>query len=75
MLSLVPLSTQSALRSPAIVAKSGINLELKPAKPRKLLTSDDVVGQLASSTARTFSTVGPYPEGALLKSQGQILLL
>ena len=44
-----------------MVAKLGIKRALKPTIPRKLLTSVGVVGRLDSSTARTFSSVGPIP--------------
>ena len=58
-----PNSIPSILRVSAIVAKSRINLELHPTNLRKLLTSEAVVGRLASFTARTFS---PYVQHRVL---------
>ena len=57
------LRPPSILRVSAIVAKSRINLELHPTNLRKLLTSEAVVGRLASFTARTFS---PYVQHRVL---------
>lgn len=64
-----PNSIPSILRVSAIVAKSRINLELHPTNLRKLLTSEAVVGRLASFTARTFS---PYVQHRVL--EGMIMI-
>lgn len=58
-----PNSIPSILRVSAIVTKSRINLELHPTNLRKLLTSEAVVGRLASFMARTFS---PYVQHRVL---------
>ena len=51
----------STHKGSALVAKSGISLELNPTRPRKLLTSESDDGRVASFTAHTFSSLGPMP--------------
>lgn len=50
-----------ARSGPERVAKLGVKRVLKPTKPRKLLTSYDIVDQAASSTARILSSVRSIP--------------
>ena len=68
------------------MAKLGIKRAQKPAIPRKHLISVGVVGRLDSSTAGTFSSVGPISYFdtrspmrttlyILLRVEGEVLLL